>query len=85
MMEKVSDRERLSWEIEALNDDQVREVLEYISIMRSMQGQEGFASRIKHDGSRSFIGRVQAPSSEMAGGPLGDVVEFPGSRRLASD
>ncbi len=38
--EKLSNREQLRKEIEGLTDDQVVEVLEYVSIMKTMREQE---------------------------------------------
>lgn len=83
-MKKVSDRERLSREVEALDDDQVLEVLEYISIMKSLRDQDANPKRFKEEVTRLFSSQegmhhITAPSPQE-----GDVLMFPRSRRAVS-
>jgi hypothetical protein len=80
MAEKMSDRERLSWEVGTLDDDQVREVLEYISIMRALQRHD--VDLRKSDGKR--IPMFDRPESASVAPRAGEVLIFPGSRRAAS-
>lgn len=83
MTEKVSNREMLSREVEALNDDQVLEVLEYISIMNTLRDQE-VKPRKEADATPSLSQRRDSKTLLDYTGQEGDVVLFPGSRRAAS-
>jgi hypothetical protein len=77
---KMSDRERLSWEVRTLDDDQVREVLEYISVMRALQRHD--ADLRKSDGRR--VPMFDRPDGAPVATRAGEVLIFPGSRRAAS-
>lgn len=49
MNERLTARQRLAEEIEHLNEDEVAEVLEYISIMKSMREEERDPQRFKRE------------------------------------
>lgn len=70
MNERLTARQRLAEEIEHLNEEEVAEVLEYISIMKSMREEEKDPQRFKRELmvllSRSEDG-VRAPSSRERG------------------
>ncbi|MBI3949417.1 MAG: hypothetical protein HY314_03070 [Acidobacteria bacterium] len=84
MTEKVSDREKLNWEVQALSDDQVREVLEYISIMKSLQDQDASSRAFNIGGMKKISQRGGSHSSSSFSGQEGSVVAFPHPPRAAS-
>jgi hypothetical protein len=49
MQEQLTARQRLAEEIERLSDDEIGEVLEYISIMTSMREEERDPQRFKNE------------------------------------
>jgi hypothetical protein len=49
MQEQLTARQRLAEEIERLTDDEIAEVLEYISIMTSMREEERDPQRFKNE------------------------------------
>lgn len=83
MIKKVSDREKLNREVKALDDDQVREVLEYISIMKSLREQE-VNPRQSTAGVTKLLSHRENFHHPLYGGQEGDVLVFPRARRAAS-
>jgi len=84
MLEYVTDREYLHRELESLSDDQIHEVLEYISIMKSLREEEANSNRFK-DEVTPLASKPDSPSQQFLNGKHGRVVYFsPRSKRAAS-
>jgi hypothetical protein len=84
MTEKLTNREKLDREIKTLDDDQVLEVLEYISIMKSLRNQESQAEKLNDQvtGWLSSHGDFHGPS--LSRRQAGEGLIIPRSRRAVT-
>jgi len=84
MMEMLTNREKLDREIKALDDDQVLEVLEYISIMKSLRNQEIKSEKFSDKVRGWLSGHEEFHHPPLSGRQEGDGLKFPKLRRAVS-
>jgi len=85
MRKKVTNREKLDREVEALDEDQVLEVLEYITIMRSLRHQEVNPRKFKEEVTELLTAQGNAHRLSLLNEQKGDVLVFPRTHPAASE